>query len=281
MNEEWRGMLMRARKRLKVSRDELAALCHVSASTIRGYEIGRRHPKQESLEAILSALRLERTESNPIRESAGFAPVRSLFDHDEHYYFSVADLDEEVERVAWPQFANNGALEVVAANRAAEALWGIDFRAERQRRAPYEMNVLAVATEFDFPARIENWDEMLRMIVRGFKDPAQRDDVGAPSPYLTRAIEHFSQVNPAFLARLIDAWNAVEYEPARVRWHYAIDWRDAVAGRMHFHAIVSTASERDGLAFNDWIPLDAESWAVLERVKARASRCATDGYLRG
>ena len=41
---------------------------------------------------------------------------------------------------------------------------------------------------------------------------------------------------------------------------------------MRFHAIVSTASEPDGLAINDWIPLDAESWSVLEAVKARGCR---------
>lgn len=279
MSEEWRAMLMRARKRLKVSREELAKRCDISPSTIRGYEIGRRHPRQESLEAILHALRVERTESNPIREAAGFAPVRSLYDHDDTYYFKPANLDEEVERVTWPQFVNNDAFEVVAANSAAEAVWGLDFKAERSRRQPYEMNVLAVATEFDFPSRIENWDEVVRVIVRGFKDPALLDDVGAPGPYLARAIERFSQTDPAFLARLFDAWNSVEYEPARVRWHYSIVWRDPEAGRMRFHAIVSTASEPGGLAFSDWIPLDAASWTVLEAVKAR--RCPTGSQHRG
>jgi len=36
---------------------------------------------------------------------------------------------------------------------------------------------------------------------------------------------------------------------------------------MRFLAMVSTASEPDGLAFNDWIPVDASSWEVLAMVK--------------
>jgi hypothetical protein len=36
-------------------------------------------------------------------------------------------------------------------------------------------------------------------------------------------------------------------------------------------SVVGTASEPGGLSFNDWQPLDAETWAVLERVKRRAS----------
>ena len=83
--EGWRSSLAAARKRLGISREELATLAAVSPSTVRGYEDGRRHPRQESLEAILGALRLDRTESNPIREGAGFAPVRSLFDHEDGY----------------------------------------------------------------------------------------------------------------------------------------------------------------------------------------------------
>ena len=51
------------------------------------------------------------------------------------------------------------------------------------------------------------------------------------------------------------------------RWHYDVTWRHA-QGRMRFRGVVSTANEREGLAFNDWIPLDAETWLALERAKA-------------
>jgi len=33
--------------------------------------------------------------------------------------------------------------------------------------------------------------------------------------------------------------------------------------------LINTASEPDGLSFNDWVPQDAASWDTLERVKSR------------
>jgi hypothetical protein len=38
---------------------------------------------------------------------------------------------------------------------------------------------------------------------------------------------------------------------------------------MRFLAQMTTCSMPDGSAFNDWHPIDAETWTVLERVKAR------------
>jgi transcriptional regulator with XRE-family HTH domain len=268
--DAWRASLASARRRLRISREQLAELAGVSPATVRGYEDGRRHPRQETLESILRALRLERTVANPIREGAGFAPVRSLFAHQPSYFFRPGpELDAEVERVSWPQFVSNDNFEFVAANAAAEAVWGVDFKAERARRAPHEMNVLHVATEYGFPDVVENWDDVIQMVVRGFLEPALQDDVNEPSPYLNKTIAPFFSDGREYVDRLLNAWETVERQPARVRWHYAIRWRDPDEGRMRFHAMVSTASERDGLSFNDWIPLDAETWQVLQAVKAR------------
>lgn len=265
--ETWRVQLEAARRVLGLSRAELARAAGVSASTVRGYEDGRRHPKQESLEAIIGALRLDRTVANPIREAAGFAQVRSLWDKEATYFYGLDELDGHVETVSWPEFVNNDRFEIVAANRAACAVWGLHYKAERARREPHEMSALAVATEFGFPEAIENWDDVLFMLVRGFKDPAIADDITNPSPYVAKTLDHFLRGDPGVLARLLDAWNRVEYVPTRVRWHYDVTWRHE-QGRMRFRGVVSTANERDGLAFNDWIPLDAETWLALEHAKA-------------
>jgi len=261
---EWRKMLVRARKRLGVSRERLAQLAGISASTIRGYEIGRRHPKQESLEAILDALKLERTESNPIREGAGFAAVRSLYDDRADYYFTLDELQTEVEKVPWPEFVVNDAVEVVAANRMASAIWGLDFQVERKRRTPIQRNLLAVASERDFPAVIENWDEILELLASVYKGAAVVDsDINEPSPYLMQVVAHFTANDPRFLQRLLEAWNRAQPSPAKVRVTYRVIWNHPRHGRMSFHCVMGTASEREGLAFNDWIPVNAETWLAL------------------
>ena len=264
---EWRKQLEAARRLLGLSREELARLAGVSPSTVRGYEDGRRHPRQESLDAILEALHLDRTEANPIREAAGFAPVRSLWDHDASYYYTVEELQEYVERVTWPQFINNDNMEVVAANRVASWVWGLDYQEERRRRTKFEMNLLAVANEFDFPNVVENWDEVLELLCGIYKGAlagltGARADLEEPNPYLASIIDHFTRVDHRFLERLIDAWNRATPSPSKVRNLYRIIWNHRF-GRMSFVCMMSTASEREGLAFNDWIPANPETWTAL------------------
>jgi hypothetical protein len=41
---------------------------------------------------------------------------------------------------------------------------------------------------------------------------------------------------------------------------------------MRFTLVISMASERDALSFHDWHPVDANTWRVLEKVKARSAR---------
>jgi hypothetical protein len=43
-------------------------------------------------------------------------------------------------------------------------------------------------------------------------------------------------------------------------------WEDRDAGVMRFQAIITQANEAHGYAFNDWIPLDAESWENLKEL---------------
>lgn len=262
-----------ARRQLGLSRAALAELAGVSAGTIHSYEDGDRHPKRITLEKLLQALRLERVQANAIRDGAGFAAVRSLFAHEEGYYFSSEELDAEVETVPWPEFVTNDSFEVVAANHMACAIWGVDWGAERERRSPSERNLLAVANERDFPQRIENWDEILELLASMYKGKGDGpEDVASPSPYFERVLAQFSENDHGFLERLLAAWNRAVPSVPKVRESYRIIWNHLAHGQMNFYCTLTTASERDGLAFNDWIPVDGQTWEALGAIMRDTGR---------
>ena len=270
--DRWRRELRDARTRLKLTQNELADRAGISTHTVRAYERGTRRPSRTQLEKVFAVLKVPNADANSIREGAGYAPVRSLFkaEYDRGYFYTADELQTTVETVPWPEFVVNDPLELIAANRAACAVWGIDFARERAGRNAAQMNLLSVASDRRFSDRMVNWDECIGVMIAVFKAQAPRQEVEAPDPYLNRVLAEFSKGDPAFLRRLLDVWQKTEPREAKVRWTYPVVWQDDEFGVMRFTATVSTASEPDALSFNDWVPVDAETWTVLEQVCRRA-----------
>jgi hypothetical protein len=90
-----------------------------------------------------------------------------------------------------------------------------------------------------------------------------------PSAYFGEVLAEFARGDPAFLPALATLWESVPAREPKVNWTYPVVWCDPEFGEMRFLAQVSTANGVDGFAFNSWIPIDAATWSVLERVKAR------------
>jgi transcriptional regulator with XRE-family HTH domain len=268
---KWRAELRDARKRLGVTQRALAEQAGVSFEAIRGYESGRRKAPRERLEALIVALKIPNATANVIRESAGYAPVNFLFAGDEYrdFFFTLEELPAAVDETPWPQFVVNDAFEVVAANSWICAVWDIDFAEEQRTRTRAQMNVLSVASDHHFADRLKNWDEVIAMFVSIFKAPSPTSySLDEPTPYFNEVIAQFLSGDPAFLARLFKIWTATEPRKAKVRSSYQIVWEHLEFGIMRFRCVITNASYPDALSFNDWIPLDAETWQVLARVKA-------------
>lgn len=273
MGSDWREYLRDARKRLGLSQRALAESTGVSLETVRGYESGKRNASRVGLESLIAALKIPNVIANEMRESAGFAPVMFQFAGDEHFSYRLDELPAAVEETPWPQFVVNDAFEVVAANAWVSAVWDIDFAHELSVRSRPQMNLLSVASDHHFADRLKNWDEVVAMFVSVFKAPYPTSySLDAPTPYFNEVIAQFLNGDPAFLARLLKIWAEAEPRKSKVRWSYPIVWEDPEFGVMRLHGIVTNASFADALAFNDWIPLDAESWQVLTKVKTRHTR---------
>lgn len=256
-----------------MTRAQLAALSGVPADTIRRWEDGTRNPTLSRLLRVLDALDCPSAEVNAVLKDAGFPTQRTLFPTDRFpkYFYTVEELQTAVEEVPWPEFVLNDNVEVVAANATLQALWGIDFPRERATRRPSQMNLLSVASDRLFTDHVLNWDECVATLASVFKGrPRDPQTLDQPDPYFNAVLAEFAQGNPAFLKRLIEVFASAPAREAKCRWTYRVDWKDSEFGVMRFVAVVNTASEPDALAFNDWIPIDAESWNNLEQVKARA-----------
>jgi hypothetical protein len=243
----------------------------VSPESIRKYEGGGRSPSRETLERIVRLLQLSQAQSRAILSAAGFAAPETLFPVAAYpgYYYTIAELRAEVELVPWPEFVTDDIAEVVAANRAAAALWGVDFEAELARRSRPEVNLLSVAAERHFAQRVVNWSECLTVLAGIFKgrprEPIALEDPGA---FFNEVLEAYVANDPAAIPQLIAAWESTPPQPAKVRWTYRLVWREPGVGDIEFRSLVSLASEADGLWFNDWIPLDSASHMRLAQVVA-------------
>jgi transcriptional regulator with XRE-family HTH domain len=269
MADEWFVLLTRARAQLNLSQAELAARSHVSLASIKSYETGKRHPSRPYLTAILDALKTGREERNAILNAAGFAIDGMALGPAMYgeFMFTPDEAAAEVEKAAWPAFVLGEMMQVVAANAICQRLWGVDLRTEYLE--PTERNFLTVASDPKFADRVANWDECVGVIAAVFRGHHRgAEDLESPSPYFNALLERFLEGDPKYVARFLTVWQKTVPRTPKIRWRYPVVWDEPGIGVMRFHAYVSTANEPDGLAFNDWVPVGAESWLALERLRS-------------
>lgn len=266
----WSQRLQAARRDLKISRAVLAASAGVSISTVKAYELGLRRPSRPLLTALMDALKLERSARNEILESLGFAPDGRYLGPDRapNYAYTSAEALEHVEQLPWPAFVFNDVIEVVVANRMAQKLWGVDM--EHEFLNPIERNMLGLSSMPRFGGKIENWDELISVGISVFKGHhLGAESLESASLYFREVLERFAQGSPDYPARFPGLWQAAQPHEPKVRWTYPVEWNEPGIGRITFKAVVTTANETDGLAFNDWVPVDTQSWANLSCIMQR------------
>jgi len=266
MQEKWAQALQSARERLGMSRAHLAILASLSPETVRAYEVGRRKPSREGLDAVLRALKLDRWEANHIRQAFGYAAdYLHLGQMEPTYMFSLEELSEWVEAIPWPEFVLDENVQVVVANSVVRKVWGVDF--QREFLTAQERNLTSVATNPRFADRAINWDEMVAYNVAVWKGHhLGPESLDQPSAYFDTALRELANGDPRYVGRFLEVWQRTPPKTPKVRDRYRVVWRDPVYGEMRFLALSSIANEWEGLFFHDWQPVDSESWAVLRHV---------------
>jgi transcriptional regulator with XRE-family HTH domain len=268
--DDWRRLLVEARRSVGVSRQQLAELASLSADTLKSYELGPRRPSRGRLTAVLDALKIERKTRNAILAAAGFVPDgMTMLPGEPRGGFSHAEAATLIDTLRWPAFVLDEFVTVVAANEVAQRLWGVDLRTEYAD--PIDRNLLSVASDPRFADRCLNWDEAISTVMSVFKrkEWGHIEELEDPSPIFAAVLERFLAGRPEYVARLSRVW---EKTPStrwdrKMRWSYPVVWKDPAEGTVRFECTVTVASHADSTNFNDWIPVDAQSWETLERIR--------------
>ena len=267
MQQQWVQTLRAARRALGLTQAELARRAAVSVDTVSAYEQGRRRPTIGSLTAVLDALKLDRLEANQVRHALGFAAdYLRLGEVNPTYDFSVEELHEWVERTPWPQFVLDENIQVVVGNSVVQELWAVDF--EREFPTIQDRNLTSFATNRRFADRAVNWDEMVAYNVAVWKGHhLGPESLDHPSPYFEAALRQIAKGDPDYIRRFLNVWEKTQAKTPKVRDRYRVVWCDPEHGEMRFLALSCAANQSAGLWFHDWIPVDADSWTVLEAMK--------------
>lgn len=259
--------LRQARTDLRISRSELARRAGVSAETIKAYELGSRHPSRELLFSILDALKVERGARDDLLMIAGYAPENDGPERFSGFLFTPRQAEDHIRCLQWPAFVLNEFMEVVRWNRLIELVWDVDVARDYPKSV--DRNLMRFASSPHIGDRMGNWDELIRVGIAVFKGHHRGGEtLENPSAYFNHVLEGFLKGDSNYITRMVQAWADTQPIDPKVRWTYPIVWDQPGLGTMRFTCVVNTCNADLGLAFNDWIPLDAETWACLEQLRA-------------
>lgn len=266
----WPGALRSWRLRQEMTQAALAERAGLALSSIRAYEHGRRRPSHAALLSLIAALGIPRERANPILYDAGYAAdLAGVIDKDFTPY-TFDELRTRADTLQWPAFVTNGTFEVTYANLPARLVFGVD--PDAGYLGLDQRNILAGISHEDFASRIENWDEVVTFIcglVKGDREWASVD-LGHPPPWLRRPLDYFLQGDPERVRRFAELWRDAPSIPNRVHHTYEVRWLDPDGNRLSFSCRMSVADLSTNVHWNEWIPADAGTWAVLEPLTARA-----------
>lgn len=264
----WSDDLRAARQDVGLSREALARAAGVSSAAVKSYEDGSRNPSRSMLCSLLDALKVARNVRNRILAGAGFAPDGQFLGPSRMpgFMFTLDEAQQEVDACPWPSFVVNEFMELICCNEVCERLWNIDLA--REFPPGISRNMLSVVSDLRFADRLGNWDDLVRLAIGVFKGHYRGPEaLDQASPYFSEVMQRYGRGEARFVARFTEMWQETEPLGAKVRLMYPINWEEPGFRPMQFRGLVTTANEPEGLAFNDWIPLDGTTREELAKLK--------------
>ncbi len=255
MSEEWFRLLRAGRKKGGISREEVARASSLSVDTVHSYELGRRGPHRETLEAMVSALSLDRRDSQAILRAAGFAVERSIAPVD------LKKLQESSECMPWPQLITTEDMHILYVNTLMTKLSGRDVQ---QALPEIECNSFVVMAHRLPLSHLANWDEQLAFSIARWKR-----DVGPEIPLdrpwissLTHRLAKLGKLN-----RFFELWDRTPAYPQGTRPDMPLVGHYPRFGDMRFRVVISSVIGCPDVVVTDMIPADTNAWRALEMIR--------------
>ena len=276
----WNELLEDRRKALHISRPKLAELSGVPAPTIYAYERNRRRPSREAAIQLGVGLSLAGDTMNEILEQLGhrtmpsdFAswvageprakPTTILHTSMRPSGESEAQIQEELDMMAWPVLVLGESCEIILGNGPARKL--IDWRAWPSlpgRRGPH---LLQVILSEKFRERCPNWDDVVRDIVPVELEPlALGRDATRTRSSLIDLVRHLRRTSRETLDALVAAWDAQQHEDSP-RVVTTVEWQLENGQPLCFHVVVDQWNSFDPYWAVDMHPADSATWRWFGR----------------
>lgn len=265
---EWSQRLRALRDEEGLTRVELAELASVAPATVKAYELGHRNPSRNLLTALLDALKADMHTRALVLSGAGFAedgatPSRRRPDE----YFDLLEATREVASSPFPACVSNEVMEVLAVNSLLQGVWGVDLGKALQ--GPYQRSMASMLSHPGVGARLRNWDETVCMVISILKGHYGGESSFRPdgNAYFAGAMDRFLEGERQHVQRFLELWEATPARQRKLRFSFPITWKHDRTGELHFLVQVNPADQRGALLFNDWIPLDGETWRGLDLLR--------------
>jgi transcriptional regulator with XRE-family HTH domain len=259
----WNDRLRTWRASQGLSREALATAVGVSAESIKAYELAKRRPPRDVLIAVLNGLSVHAREREVIFSEVGYASggqrVGSDLPQPEHTF---DDCLREIHLVEWPAVVTDEAMDVLAANRAAQRLWGVDL--SREFNTPVQRNLLAQMSNPRIADQMANWEEAVRILLTLVK--GSFGDITEENPrnsYYQAVMQHFLAGDPRYVQDAMRIWMEVEPEIYKWRFQYPVHWRHPEFGVLRFKVIANLVNRGERLSLNDWVPQDGRAWEAV------------------
>jgi transcriptional regulator with XRE-family HTH domain len=264
---EWNKRLRAARRELRLSPGDLARICGLSEASVRAYEVGRRRPTRDHLSRVLKCLQLDLQSRNEILIDAGLAPEAT---DPPDASLSRREAIRLIRDRPWPAFVLNEVMEVVGGNRVGLSLAGLTPAHLEDR---VERSVLLIAARVVAPparnSQLRDWGVISRRAIARMK-AAGVGTLDDPDPYFAAILDRLSRGGPELLREFASLWDATPpHERTGVSWSFAAGWTLRDGSTLRLHCLATRVNTRDPIEIHDFIPADATSAAILERVSAR------------